>query len=289
MEVCLEKIGIRKMFIVAALVLAVGFVAVAKEKSVESIWIVSPLTIDGRVSDWDGGPFSVEKKVKAEYAFRNDSDNLYVLFKFNDLKYLSSIEITGMTLWVDISGKKDKDLGIRFTKKKISADEYIAILERRQEYLSDEQKKNVRASMFYFVSQAEAVDKKGNPLELGEGVDAVKGAAFNVFVEQDAVTYEFKVPLKNLTAATLGAENVLGKIVGIGFEWGGLTEEMRKEYMKGSAGGDSGAMGISEGGRGGGSAQSVGFDGASPAGLTALRQMTKKYSFWTAVQLAKSK
>jgi hypothetical protein len=114
----LEKIGIRKIFVVAALVVAVCFVAVAKEKSVESKWAVSPLTIDGLVSDWEGSPLNVENKVKTEYAFRNDADNLYVLFKFNDLKYLSSIEITGMTLWIDTAGKKNKDLGVQFTKKK---------------------------------------------------------------------------------------------------------------------------------------------------------------------------
>ena len=57
--------------------------------------------------------------------------------------------------------------------------------------------------------------------------------------------------------------------------------------MKGSASEGSGPIGISEGGRGGGGAQGAGFDGASPAGLTALRKMTKKYSFWIAVRLAK--
>jgi hypothetical protein len=46
-------------------------------------------------------------------------------------------------------------------------------------------------------------------------------------------------------------------------------------------------MGISEGGKGGGGATSVGFSGASPRDLTALRKMTKKYSFWVDVRLAK--
>jgi hypothetical protein len=287
-EVCMEKIGMRKIFALVVLVLAVVLVAFAKEKSVESIWAASPLTIDGLVNDWKGDPFHAEKKVKGEYAFRNDSDTLFVFFVFNDLKYLSSIEITGMTLWIDTGGKKDKDLGVKFTKKKISADEYISILEKQQGVISDEQKESLQASAFYFISQAEAVDKKGNPFEQGEDSEAAKGAAFNVSVQQDAVTYEFRVPLKNLTGTIAGNEAEPGGIVGVGFEWGGLTDEMRREYMKGNASGGSGPIGISEGGRGGGGAQGVGFDGASPADLTALRKMTKKYSFWTVVRLAES-
>jgi hypothetical protein len=286
MEAIMERTGRKKFFAGTALLLAIVFFAWAKEKPVQSIWVSSPAAMDGLIDEWEGDAFNMEKKVKVEYAFRNDADTLYVFFKFNDSKYLSSIDITGMTLWVDPAEKKDKGVGINFTKKRISADEYIAILERQQGPLSEAQKEGVRASEFYFISQAQAVDKKGNPLEREAASDAAKGAAYNVSVGQDAVTYEFKVPFKNLTAARSGTEIQPGEVVGIGFEWGGLTDKMREEFMKGGAGGDSGAMGISDG-RGGGGAESVGFDGASPEGLTALRKMTKKYSFWTAVQLAK--
>lgn len=277
----------RKIFVVLLLILGGLSVAYTKEKFVESVWAASPLTIDGLAIEWKGDPFNLEKKVNVEYAFRNDSDTLYVLFKFNDVQYLSSIETTGMTLWIDTQGKKSKDLGVKFTQKKISADEYISILEKQRGAINDEQKESLRAREFYFISRAEAEDKKGNPLEQDEGSEAVKGAAYNVYVQPDAVTYEFRLPLKTLTTTLSGTAKEPGEIVGIGFEWGGLTDAMRKEFMKGNAGGDSGSMGISEGGRGGGGGQSVGFDGASPAGLTALRKMTKKYSFWTAVRLAK--
>ncbi len=277
----------RKILAVAGLVLAVVFSALAKDKSVESIWASSPLRIDGLVSDWKGDPFHLEKKVKVEYAFRNDSDTLYVFFKFNDLKYLSSIETTGMTLWIDTKGKKKKDLGVKFTKKKIPADEFIASLEKQKRVISDDQKKSLKARESYFISQAEAVDKKGDPFEQSDVTDAVIGAAFNVSVQQAEVTYEFRVPLQNLARTILGSEAEPGDVVGVGFEWGGLTDEMRRKYMKGGASGGPGPVGISEGGRGGGGAQSVGFDGASPAGLSALRKMTKKYSFWTVVRLAK--
>jgi hypothetical protein len=199
----MRKPAIRKISAVAVLVSAFSLFALAEEKSIASVWAASPLTIDGLVKDWNEDPFHVEKKVKVEYACRNDSDTLYVLFIFNDDKYLSSIDMTGMTIWVDTKGKKGKNLGIKFSKKRISADEFIAILENQKGAVSDERKESLRAREFYFISHAEAVDKKGNP------------------IEQD-----------------------------------------------------------------GGSAQSAGFDGASPPGLTALRKMSKKYSVWTVVRLA---
>jgi hypothetical protein len=277
----------KKFFTFALLIFILVPVSFAKEKSVESVWASSPLKIDGLADDWENDPLLVEKKVKVEYAFRNDSAILYVYFKFNDAKFLSSIETTGMTLWIDNKGKKCKNLGVKFTKKKMPADEFIAAMEKQKGPLSDEQKENLRASEFYFVSQTEAVNKKGDPIEQDEGREAVKAAAFNVSIQNETVAYEFRVPLKKMIKALLGNEADPSAVLGIGFEWGGLTDEMRKAYMKGDASGGTGRMGIPEGGRGGGGGQSVGFDGASPASLTALRKMTKKHSFWTAVRMAK--
>jgi hypothetical protein len=283
----MKKIANKKFFVAVLMGATVFLAAGAKENPVQSRWADSPLTIDGLVSDWKGALFSEGKKVKAEYAFQNDIDTLYVLFKFKEVKYLSSIEITGMTMWIDLDGKKDKDMGVRFAKKKISAEEYIVLLEKQGGALNDEQKKNIQDSPFYFIGQAEIVDKKGNPLEREKAGRAVKGAAFNISSAQEGVIYEFRLPLMNLASFLMGSGRKLGETVGIGFEWGGLTDDMRKEFMKGGAGAGSGSMGIPEGGRGGGSANSAGFDGASPQGLTALRKMTKKYGFWTTVRLAK--
>jgi hypothetical protein len=282
----MEKDMRQKVFMLAAVVLAFALGATAKIDIVESVWAATPLNIDGFADDWETSHFHSEKKVKVEYAFRNDSDVLYVLLKFNDPKYLSSIDASGMFIWIDCQGKNRKDLGVKFTKKKISADEYISILEKGQGPVTDKQKERLKASEVYFISHSEAVDKKGNPLEQNKGGKAFGGAAFNVSFQQAEVIYEFRIPCKKLTAAMLGTETEPGEVLGIGFEWGGLTDEMRREYMKGGASGASGRIGISEGGRSGGGTQGIGFDGASPAGLTALRKMSKKHSFWTSVRLA---
>jgi hypothetical protein len=267
--------------------LSVTFHVSAKEKIIKSVWTDTPLKIDGVMNEWKDDALNVEDKVKVDLAFKNNADFLYVFFKFNDKKFLSTIEHTGITVWINTQGKKRKDLGIRFTKKQISADEYIAMLEKRQGPLGAEKKEQLRQSASYVISQAEIVDKKGDPLDQDTQNKSIGGTTYNVSVQEGSVFYEFRLAFKNLPETILAKAASPGELLKIGFEWGGLTDELRKEYMKGSAsGGDSGPMGISEGGRGGGGTEGAGFGGASPAGLTALRKMTKEYSFWVDVHLA---
>jgi hypothetical protein len=278
---------LKNVLAILCFILTVAFLVSAKEKIVDSLWANSPLEIDGFVNEWSGDSLSFEKKTKVDYAFRNDADFLYVFFRFNDLQYLSTIETTGMTFWINTQEKKKKPLGLNFTKKRFSTDDYIVHLEKHQGLLSSEQKEQLHKSAFYVISHAEVIDKKGESLYQGTKGQSVGGCAHNVSVQQDLVVYEFRVPVRSLTESILGKAIQPGELLKVGFEWGGLTDELRSEYLKGRASGEgSGAIGISEGGKGGG-ASGVGFSGASPRDLTALRKMTKKYSFWVDVHLAK--
>lgn len=81
-----------------------------------------------------------EKSVSVDYAFCNDGRNLCVLFMFKDPKFLSSIDATGITIYANTSGKKDKDSGIRFLKKVLTAEELIAWMESQGSTLPEEKK-----------------------------------------------------------------------------------------------------------------------------------------------------
>ena len=285
----MKKNELKMVFTIACIMLSVTFQVSAKEKIIKSVWADNPVKIDGIMTEWKDDALNVEDKVKVDLAFKNNDNFLFVFFKFNDKKFLSTIEHTGITLWINTQGKKKKDLGVKFTKKQISADEYIAMLEKSQGPVSEEQKGQLRQSASYTISQAETVDRKGKPLDQNTENKSMGGSAYNVSIQKDSVFYEFRVAIRSMPENVLGKATTPGEILKIGFEWGGLTGELRKEYMKGSAsGGDSGPIGISEGGRGGGGTEGAGFGGASPAGLTALRKMTKEYSFWVDVHLASS-
>jgi hypothetical protein len=283
----MKKKELKTVFAILCLLLTVTYQVSAKENVIKSSWTDIPVKIDGFINEWKDDTLNVEDKVKVDYAFKNNADYIFVFFRFNDPKYLSTIEHTGITLWLNTQGKKKKNLGVKFTKKQISADEYIAMLEKRQGPLGAEQKEQFRQNASYTISQAKMVDKKGKPLDHDEQSASMGESANNVSVQEDSVVYEFRVDIKGMPEEVLGKAATPGEMLKIGFEWGGLTDEIRKEYMKGSAsGGDSGPIGISEGGRGGGGTEGAGFGGASPAGLTALRKMTKEYSFWVDVHLA---
>ena len=88
-----------KEILLLLLVLTISFSGFSKEKGFQSHWVSSPVRIDGSTNDWAENDLAGEKKVKVDYAFKNDAENLYVLFMFRDPKYLSSISATGLTIW----------------------------------------------------------------------------------------------------------------------------------------------------------------------------------------------
>ena len=63
--------------------------------------------IDGKADEWAPEALETEKSVDVAYGFKNDDKNLYLFFKFNDAKkYMSSIEQTGFTLWVNPKARR---------------------------------------------------------------------------------------------------------------------------------------------------------------------------------------
>src|SRR4030067_363812 len=90
------------------------------EDIVQSIWTASPPQIDGQGEEWVEDAVAFEKSVGVDYAFRNDGRSVYVLFIFKNPKFLSSIDMTGITLYAGTSRKKRKDWGVRFVKKTVN-------------------------------------------------------------------------------------------------------------------------------------------------------------------------
>ncbi len=96
--------------------------------------------------------------------------------------------------------------------------------------------------------------------------------------QQNLLVFEFAIPLKRMMEQTSGAEIEPGKRVKVGFEWGGMTEEMKAEVKRRSAALERTRSPSSDPMAGGVVGSSV------PMGLLSG---PKKYSFWVDVQLAK--
>ncbi len=275
----MKKTTIVKIFLSVFIILALSLTGFSSVKIINSTRLSSPLNIDGSPDDWGEVALNFEKKVRVDYAFKNDGENLFVLFIFKDPKYLSSVNATGLTLWFNTEGKKKKNYGITFLKNRISADFYISYLEKQKGSLSEDEKRKILEHRFYTFYDAVVMNKKSESPSQPSDSKEKTPVLFRSKNQNKMVVYEFVIPLKRPTESAPGIGIEPGKIIKIGFEWGGMTEEMRKRMLQRQAGSERGASGAAD------SWYRDGTKGTVPTSSRAA----KKYSFWVDVQLAQDK
>jgi len=252
-------------------------------KIIQSDWAAAPLLVDGSNADWEGVSFTEYKPTKVDYAFRNDAENLYVLFVFKaPREFMSSIRDTGMTIWLSTDEKKSKDYGIRFRIVTVSADDYIDLLEKMlNEPLPEEKKQAIKAKQSYQVFNNEVIDKEGEPISIVTGPTA---PAFNFAGTQEAVMYEFRIPIKKGEDHPVGIGTEPGNTIKVAFEWGGTLPEDRQEKLRQQTA--SGAQGRADSATGG-ATDERGGGGSMTGGLGSMSRLrSPKYIFWSDVQLA---
>jgi len=277
----MKKAELLKTSLVFLMMLTLSLVGLSKEKTVASSWTPSPLNIDGSSGEWIDDVLNTEKKVSVEYAFRNDAENLFVLFIFKDPKYLSTINATGITLWFNTEGKEKKKYGITFLRRRVSAEAFISVLEQQKGALSEEEKNNIRVNPYYFLHNARVINKESKSESQSAGSEEVELAVFRSMRQEKMVVYEFAVPLKRLTENAHGIGTEPGKIVKVGFEWGGMTREMIEAIAKRSA------EAATQPERANRSGEAWSKGGTTGSGMPRAGSRAKKHSFWVDVQLAK--
>lgn len=273
-----------RVFLLFIMIVAVSLIGFSKKEAFESSWAASSLKIDGISKEWSAGSIGFEKKVKVDYAFMNNDESLYVLFIFKDRKYLSTIRFTGFTIWLNTEGKKKKIYGIKFRERKVSADELIAAIEKKEGPRSEAEKQQIKENAFYFIYQGEVINKKGKVLIESSFAGGKDVPGFRSKPQKEGIVQEFKVPLKVLEQ--LSADQVLepGKTLKVGFEWGGLTKELKDAKAKQQA-----AAGVKASGRATEVAISDSVSDGSMrrfSSMASMRKGAKKYSFWVDVKLA---
>ena len=272
-----------KEILLLILVLTISFLGFSKEKELKSHWVSSPVRIDGSTNDWTENDLAGWKKGKVDYAFKNDAENLYVLFMFRDPKYLSSISATGLTFWFNSEGKKKKYYGIKFMQKRISADALISRLEKEKGEVPEEEKTKIRKNPSYLINDTESINKKSKSRYQSSESSEIKPAVFRVMKQQKSLVFEFAFNLKRMMEQVPGSGIEPGKKVKVGFEWGGMTKEMETEVKRRSAALERTR---SSGGDEVDNRASAGAGSSVPMGLLSG---PKKYSFWVDVQLAQKK
>lgn len=288
----MKNLSLKKMFICVCLMAAISFIGYSAEKMIQSHWTAQSINIDGMSQDWSDIILNLDKKTKVNYAFQNDGEYLYALFKFIDPSVLSSIQTTGMRMWFNLEGKNKKNYGVRLISKQITVDEYIATIEKIQGPLPEKDKNEIRVNPFYIINQSEFINKKGEPVPQAPDANNSLPIKFQVVTQENIVSYEMAVLLKKTSDSSPGIGTEPGNIIKVAFEWGGVTKEMREAWMKtrgaggGGGGGSPGKIAQGSAGKGGGADSSGAIRSQGIGSLAALNQRMKKYSFWIEVQLA---
>ncbi|MCX7974907.1 MAG: hypothetical protein N3B16_10480 [Candidatus Aminicenantes bacterium] len=259
-----------------------------QQKVIEAIWAPIVVSLDGNKDEWTEPPLVTDNKLAIDYAFRHDGRNLYILFIFNDPKFLSTINETGMTIYFSPANKKSKDFGIRFTRKNVTGEELIALMEKQATTLPEEQKAKLRENpkARYLFYEAMVVGKKGE-IYPPHNQPGVAPPSFRVGRSGKSIIYEFRVPMVPSTDYVAGIGFQPGQALRIGFEWGGMTPEMRKAMMARMAEQGTTARATET------SLERTLSGEEDEGGLTAgggggprLGSTPKKYSFWVDVKIA---
>jgi len=271
--------------LIAVLVAAVPYFA--KNKIIESKWAAMPLQIDGQTAEWAQDVLETSKSEQVSYAFKNDANYLYVLFIFNESKTVSSISATGMTFWINTEGKEKKNYGMRFYPRQLTGEQLVKEMEKQGETIAEEKKQELLKSKSPFrLFACDAVNKKGEIIpHPGKGM-----ATFRTGRVEKNTVYEFVIPRALLSDPVSQTPFDVVKPFKLGFEWGGMTEEMKKAQAANL--GDQGVAArasesnleaqLKSGYEGGG-------DFTPGADLASMhRRIPKKYDFWIDLKIAQN-
>jgi len=231
----MKNTALVKTLLLFSLIMMVSFLGFSKGKKLDSIWEVAAVKISSFNNDWIGEALTFEKKVKVDYSFKNDAENIYVLFIFKDSKYMSSIKNTGMTIWFNREGKKKKKYGIKFKEKKISTYELLSFLEKQQGSIPEEKKNEIRSKPNYIMLSSEIINKNNKSKTPEDVNDKTRTAWFRMKEQQGMVVYEFSIPLEMASEINKGIGIEPGKNIKVGFEWGGMTKEMQMAMNRDAA------------------------------------------------------
>ncbi len=253
-----------------------ALLAGCKTQQVPSVWALEPIVVDGKMTEWTDKPITYFEDQGAALGFGNDSENLYIHFRFTNPSWARAIRMTGLTLWIDTSGKKNKDVGLRFHGGPAMEELPAVSRERRSDGLTRQQKEQLLQRDAMSHNQLIFFDQSYY-VEAGIPTDGSRGPAAGYDTSFGFYSFEFSVPLTGSGVQFYGLGAQPGQTISIGAEWGDMSslrrEGMGRDGMRGDMGGGRGGMGGGRGGMGG---------GQRPGGM----KPPEKQEVWVKIELA---
>jgi hypothetical protein len=288
----------RTSIAIIAVVAALAALGLAADQKIASLWQSGPMTIDGVAQEWETSEPVFDEGSQVQYALRNDGSNLYIIMVFRTpdprtrakVYPKSTLDYTGMKIYFTTGTKKSKDYGILFQKKQYTADALIANMEKRGQVVSEAEKAEIRKKETHIVFTEEVIKPKSAAAagEAGESDPPM----FRAVDKGPLSVCEFRIPLNRVNAlGGIGAKP--GEQIMLGFEWGGMTNQILRDMMAGRADQSVGASDRATEFRSGTADSLAGGDeGGSIAGMGGgtgdMRRDTRyiKHAFWISATLA---
>ena len=257
-------------------ILTVGLIASCKGLEAESVWSETPMSVDGLADDWRGGTISYLEDHSASLGFRNDDERLYILLRFRDPRWASTIRRSGLTFWIDAEGGKSKDFQIRYrggpTQEELRAlrgETAPGDMDRRMDMMMPDTNQPL------FTCYVE-----GRIVEMEIPVDGSAGPAAAFSMDEGFFTYEFSLPLEGSSVRYYGLSVVPGQWVGVGAKWGEVGRQGGS--MPSGPGGMGGRL---PGGSGKGGGRGGGMSGGGRRGGGQRPEMPEEQEVWLTTRL----
>jgi hypothetical protein len=212
----------------------ISMVAGCKTQEIESTWTAAPISIEGKMLDWQSKPAAYFEDEGVGLAVCNDQENLYIQLRTRDQKKATALSKTGLTLYLDAEGKKGTDSYLRLIAGPSS-----------------------KAQLF--CADNEAFSERSISTDGSFGPKAAYDTSSGFY------SYEISVTLRASSIDSYGIGVNPGAQIGIGMEWMEPGQSRSSFGASTAKGGGRGGGGRGGGGKGGGGGRGSGSGGTRSA------------------------
>ncbi len=239
---------------------------------------------NGLDDEWTGTPQYYDKEKQVVVKIMNDDDSIYICFSANDRELKKMLMASGLTVWIDPEGGKERKYGVRLAMK--PGRRPTEFSGKNREGMTREERDRMNREgppPFKAPEKLEVIHPFADgPFDMTMEVARHAGVDVGVGLPNGRFVYECRI--------RTGGENFVlsldtGTHVGIGIESGKMDGDKRMGKGPGGGGG-RGKRGGGMGGPGGGMGGPRGGMGG-PGGGSDSKKMGEAFELWLNVELAR--
>lgn len=226
----------RRALLFAACGVAAAGLSGCGDVVLQSRYRTDPIVVDGRYDDWHGHMQFVEK-AGLSVGVTNDETDAYVIVAVGDREVQRKIMMTGMFLWFDPAGGKDRQFGIHYPLGIRDAADFM----KPQRMGGDDTRKLRDKFREESLDEAELIGAAGTA-RVTRATSNLPGVEVRASHEKGVMVIEYRIPLASPVDQPYGIGAEPGQTVGVELvtpevDLPAMREEMREERGEGRGGG----------------------------------------------------